>query len=339
MSALVRYDAACHALAEAKSVDEVKDVRDKAEAMRAYARQAKNKALETDAAEIRIRAERRLGQLIEEQKRTVGLATGGEHGGKRALDGSRSEPSNVRPTLADAGIDKKLSSRAQKLAAVPEAKFDGMVKEWRGRIEKENERVTTRLLKAGEVASVAAREATKPDGKFDVIIIDPPWPMQKIEREVRPNQVAFDYPTMTEDELLKFADTVAGLADQDCHLFMWTTQRFLPFALALIDAYGFRYVLTMVWHKPGGFQPIGLPQYNCEFCIYARRGSPTFVDTKQFNCCFEAPRREHSRKPDEFYDTVRRVTIGRRVDVFSREARDGFAQFGNEADKFSTEAA
>jgi hypothetical protein len=73
---LARYDAACRALVEAKSVDEVMAIRDRAEAIRAYARQAKNKQLEIDAAEIRIRAEHRLGEKIAEQKATVGLNTG-----------------------------------------------------------------------------------------------------------------------------------------------------------------------------------------------------------------------------------------------------------------------
>lgn len=183
---------------------------------------------------------------------------------------------------------------------------------------------------------VSQREVQLPDGKFNVIIIDPPWPMQKIERDLRPNQVAFEYPTMSEPELYAFSDTVQAMAADDCHIFMWTTQKFLPLSLALMEPWGFRYVLTMVWHKPGGFQPIGLPQYNCEFAIYGRRGSPKFVDTKAFNCCFSAPRHEHSRKPDEFYDLVRRVTDGRRIDVFSRERRDGFDQFGNETEKFQS---
>ncbi len=185
-----------------------------------------------------------------------------------------------------------------------------------------------------ELAAVASVEATMPEGKFGTIVIDPPWPMQKIERDARPNQVAFEYPTMTEDELVAFGARVNEVAADDCHLFMWTTQKFLPMSLRLLDAWGFRYVLTMVWHKPGGFQPIGLPQYNCEFCIYARRGAPAFVDTKQFATCFDAPRREHSRKPDEFYETVKRVTVGSRIDIFSREARDGFEQFGNEVARF-----
>jgi len=151
-SDLALYTKACQALAEAKTVDEVKGIRDKASAMRVYAQQAKNRQLEVDAAEIRMRAERRLGEMIRVQKETVGLATGGEHGGKPSIDGSRAEPSNKRPTLAEAGIDKKLSARAQKMAAVPEEKFEGMLGEWRDRVEKENERVTTNILKEGEKA-------------------------------------------------------------------------------------------------------------------------------------------------------------------------------------------
>ncbi len=171
------------------------------------------------------------------------------------------------------------------------------------------------------------------DGKFETIVIDPPWDMEKIERDVAPNQVGFDYPTMTEEQLAAF--DVAGMAADDCHLFCWTTQKHRKAAERLVEAWGFKEILLMVWHKPGGFQPYGLPQYNGEFVIYARRGNPVFIDLKTFPCVFHGERREHSRKPDEFYDMIKRVTGGTRIDVFSREKRDGFEQFGNEADKFS----
>ena len=145
ISSLVRYDAACMALASAKSIDEVKDFHDKAEAMRAYARQAKNHQLEVDAAEIRIRAERRLGELIVAQKETIGLNPGG-----RPKTRAVRELLSEQPTLSDVGIDRKMSARAQKMAAVPEGEFEAMVGDWRNRIEAENERVTVNLLKAGE---------------------------------------------------------------------------------------------------------------------------------------------------------------------------------------------
>lgn len=153
MTALVKYEAARKALAEAKSTDEVRKIRDTAEAMRAYARQAKDKQLEIDAAEIRIRAERRLGEMLAAQRATAGLNTGTAGKGRPKKGGANEEPpKDNRPTLAEAGIDKKLSSRAQKLAAVPEDEFEGELDEWRERVEKEKERVTTRLLSRGSKA-------------------------------------------------------------------------------------------------------------------------------------------------------------------------------------------
>lgn len=175
--------------------------------------------------------------------------------------------------------------------------------------------------------SIEAQEAKAIQGVYDVIVVDPPWPMEKIERDVRPNQSEFDYPTMSEAELealdIPYAD--------DCHVWLWTTHKFLPMAMRLLDAWGLKYVCTFVWHKPGGFQPYGLPQYNCEMALYARRGSPSFLDTKAFPVCFEAPRGAHSEKPGAFYDTIRRVTGGRRLDMFSRRLIDGFDAWGNEA--------
>lgn len=188
-----------------------------------------------------------------------------------------------------------------------------------------------REIKKAEVIAnledVKVKEAKAVEGVYDVIVIDPPWPMKKIERDIAPDQVEFDYPTMTIDEIKALEVPCAD----NCHVWLWTTHKYLPDALEILQAWDMKYVCTFVWHKPGGFQPFGLPQYNAEFALYARKGTPEFTDFKDFKLCFDAPRTGHSEKPDYFYELVRRVTAGRRLDMFSRRAIPGFDSWGKEA--------
>lgn len=164
MTGLVKYEAACRALAECKAVDEVKGWADKAAAMQAYGKMAKDKSLEVDAAEIRIRAERRLGEMLAQQKADGGLNKGSQgkiqqHVGQAVVTNDRLKDA---PKLADAGISKDLSSRAQKLAAVPEAEFEAEVGQWRERVTAEGARVSARLEKAGERAMKANAPEPEP---------------------------------------------------------------------------------------------------------------------------------------------------------------------------------
>lgn len=163
MTDLIKYDAACRAVAEAANIDEAKDLRDKGEAMRAYAKQAKNKQLEVQAAEIRIRAERRIGELMAAQRDAGEMAKGGQ---PHQSTGLQKNPVAAAPTLAEAGIDKNLADRARKYAAIPEPEFNGIVSDWRGRVEAENERVTVNLLAAGSKAEEQPEVAADaPDAK------------------------------------------------------------------------------------------------------------------------------------------------------------------------------
>jgi len=121
---LVRYDAACRALAQARSVDEVKNIRDKAVAMAAYAKQAKNKDLEADAIEIRMRATRKLDQLRQAQKKEVGLNSGVRWVGNKPAE-------DTRPTLASQGIDKNLAQQGRILGAMSDERFEQEVQDAR----------------------------------------------------------------------------------------------------------------------------------------------------------------------------------------------------------------
>lgn len=163
MNALANYDAACRALAQAAAVDEVLNIRDQAEAMRAYGRQSKNRELEAYAQEIRLRAERKLGGLIIQQKETVGLAPAG----RPAKSVVNDDQLNKVPTLAEMGISKDLSSRAQKLAAVPHEEFEANIVEHKQRIAAENARVVNKLEKAGAAATARQQEAIADDEDGD----------------------------------------------------------------------------------------------------------------------------------------------------------------------------
>jgi len=118
-TALIRYDAMCQAIAEAYEVDEVKDLRDKALAIEVYARQAKNTEAERQACEIRLRAERRWGQLYKSSEKAKGVP-GNQYTGPIARhDGSK--------TLADMGVSRDQSSRWQGLADLEEQTFEEAV--------------------------------------------------------------------------------------------------------------------------------------------------------------------------------------------------------------------
>ena len=241
-----------------------------------------------------------------------------------------------KTTYTDLNLSHKQAANYQTIAQNPKAVEKAKA------IAKENNDIPTESLvlqvikteqtekKRAEVKenleNISVKKAKALKGVYDVIIIDPPWEMEKIERDERPRQTGFDYPTMGEKELGELKIPAAD----NCHIFTWTTHKHLPMALRLLEKWGYKYVCTFVWHKNGGFQPFGLPQYNCEFCLYARKGTPQFVDFKNFFTCFQADRSKHSEKPELFYDMVRRVTAGRRLDMFNRREIKGFDRWGNE---------
>jgi site-specific DNA-methyltransferase (adenine-specific) len=147
-ASLTRLETACRLLAEARLVDEVRSIRDVAEAARVYAREVRlGLEAQNDAAEIKLRAERRLGELLADAP----LQNGGD--AARA----RSHATEVRPRLRDLGISKSQSSRWQALAALPEPVFDSYIA---GARDKGRRDGSTELTTAG--ALTVARQSRPP---------------------------------------------------------------------------------------------------------------------------------------------------------------------------------
>jgi len=336
---LTKYQKVKNDLEVLKNTDEVKSYIDKSAAMREYAKQSGDNDLANWAAEVQIRATRRLGEMIIEQKESGLMNKGamGNPGGQGAKVVPSTGTRAQKPTLSNMGISYDLSSQAQVIAKMPENDFNQVIDEY-SKEKKEltksavlkKHRQTTQKEKI-EILKEESKKVENPSGLFRCIVIDPPWKMNKIKRDVSPNQQEFDYPTMTVPEIKE----IKIPCEEKSHLWLWTTQKYLPDAFHLLEWWGFEYFFTMTWHKAGGFQPFGLPQYNSEFVVFGKNGALPFLETKEFSTCFTGKRREHSRKPDEFYSLVERVSPGPRIDMFSREKRSGFSQFGNEPGRFN----
>lgn len=168
-----------------------------------------------------------------------------------------------------------------------------------------------------------------PTGKYATVVIDPPWHMEKIKRRVAPNQVGFDYKTMTIEQIRELP--IPSILTDDSFVFMWTTQKYLPYSWSILEWWGLKYRFCMVWYKNGGFQPFNCPQFNCEFVVVGAKGNPQFISQKKFNTVFYAKRQGHSVKPEEFYSLLRRVTPEPRIDIFNRRHISGFDGWGDES--------
>lgn len=341
-NALLRYDIACRAIAEAKAVDEAKDLRDKAEAMRIYARQAGNRALEIDAAEIRVRAERRLGELLLAAKQAGQISRG------QPPKNCSHEEQFSRVRLADVGIDRKLSMRAQKLGGIAEQAFEAMMARLRAEMERRSARVSLDVLRAetkAERRAVRERvlgglQQVLPRKKYGVILADPEWRFEPWSRETGLDRAADNhYPTSCTEVIA--ARAVASIAADDCALFLWATAPMLPHALVVMAAWGFDYRTHWVWAK----DRLGTGYWNRnrhELLLLGVKGDvPAPAPGTQWESLIAAPVTRHSAKPEQFlemieayFPTLPKIELNRRG-----PPRPGWDAWGNEVEPVDGAAA
>lgn len=223
------------------------------------------------------------------------------------------------------GITKFQSSQFQTLAA----NWD-IIEQVKAEAE-ENEDLPTRtevLKRVKEKEREESKSKVKPalplpEGKYNVIVIDPPWPYGT-DYNPESRRVATPYEEMS---IEKIKELKLPSAD-DCVLWLWTTHQFIWDAKYLLEHCGFEYKLILVWDK----EKIGMGSWlrcQVEFCLLGIKGRPQWNLTNERDLIRES-RREHSRKPDAFYEMIRILCAGRRLDMFNRETHDGFDSWGNE---------
>jgi N6-adenosine-specific RNA methylase IME4 len=171
------------------------------------------------------------------------------------------------------------------------------------------------------------------EGLFDVISVDPPWPYEGENKNVTSfdsvgRRVANPYPEMSIQQIKQIEMPLM----KDGVVLLWTTHKFLPDSFDILKEWGLDYKATLVWNK----EKIGMGAWfrmQCEFCIVGIKGKPYWENTT-FRDILNEPRREHSRKPDSFFEMIEKITMGRRLEYFSREKRNGWEVFGNDINKF-----
>ena len=181
-----------------------------------------------------------------------------------------------------------------------------------------------------------------PHGGFRTIVADPPWQYGKwgaaseAGRSGRYkgshffSQRSMPYQTMTVQDIA--ALQVADLAANDCDLYLWTTQKYLPDAFEVIKAWGFKYCQTLTWCKvPRGTGQGGLFCPTTEFLLLGRKGRMPKGKKRIDSTWWQMTRtRNHSQKPEGFQDMIETVSDGPRLELFARRPRDGWTVWGNE---------
>ena len=173
--------------------------------------------------------------------------------------------------------------------------------------------------------------------KYGAILCDPPWTFKTYSEKGKGRSAEQHYDCMTHEKLYELDLTYHALPD--CALFLWTTDPMLPRALDVLENWGFQYkTVAFTWVKQNrdGSPFTGMGYWtraNPEMCLLGTRGKPKRIN-KDVRQLIVAPRREHSRKPDEIYERIERLVGGPYLEMFARQQRPGWDQFGNEVDKF-----
>lgn len=276
---------------------------------------------ETRAAAVELKAQghsqRQIKDALGVGKGTVSRALGAPNGAS-----TPEKPNKVLGVGAPNGATEPLDVIAG-ISTTEEAKAAQKIRAARER--REQQREEQRRENAAKVAGVSDPRELLKIGRFATITIDPPWDFSDEGDVNHFGRGKHNYASKSIDELLTFP--VAELADTDCHLYLWITNRSLPKGFRLIDAWGFRYITCLTWVKPS----FGIGNYfrgQTEQILFAVKGSQP-LKRNDVGTVLEAHRGNgHSTKPDEFYALVESCSPAPYLEFFQRIQRPGWTGWG-----------
>ena len=247
---------------------------------------------------------------------------GGEASGK--LPQANGGRTRVR-VAAYVGMSYKTLQRAQEIVEAGERdpdKYGDLVElmDRKGQINNVHRKLQTRR----EIEIVRSQPPKFPDGRYSVLVVDPPW---CLETETRPmtKRNLLPYPSMTVGEIA--ALPVVELAEDDAMLFLWTTNSHLHAALHVMEAWGFGYKTMVTWVNTAMGTSHWLRNIT-EHALVGVRGRPLIDLTNQTTVIHAGVKRKHSRKPIEFYEMVESLCAGSKLELFGREKRKGWDVHG-----------
>lgn len=178
-----------------------------------------------------------------------------------------------------------------------------------------------------EKPSAAFVDIYNTDKKYRVVYADPPWSYGDKQNIDGLGGAEKHYPTMPLSEICE----LPVLTQDDAVLFLWVTSPLLEDAFKVVKAWGFKYKSSFVWDKVAH----NMGHYNSvrhEFLLICTKGSCTPDVKKLYDSVVSIERTEHSRKPKEFRDMIDTLyPVGNRLEMFAREASDGWDVWGNMA--------
>lgn len=185
--------------------------------------------------------------------------------------------------LKDLGIEKQESSRWQKLANIPEDKYEDYVFNVKERTQSGLLKIANEFRKENEPQpnnqEIETCEAGEfPKGAYKIVLADPPWSYNDA-LDLQNEGALNHYETMKLEEIKKLP--VDSITDKDSVLFLWVTMPMLAEGLEVIKAWGFTYkTCGFCWIKTNPksntvFKGIGRwVMGNAELCLLATKGKP-----------------------------------------------------------------